>query len=91
MSNVYKAAVVQAAPAFMDLDACVEKAIGFIQRAADEGASIVAFSECWIPGYPWWIWLSPVAHNLKYFQQYHENSLVHTIVESGAPDPEAYK
>jgi aliphatic nitrilase len=76
MSNNFKAAVVQAAPVFMDLDGCVDKAIGFIQRAAAEGASIIAFSECWIPGYPWWIWLSPVAHNLKYFQQYHENSLV---------------
>ena len=76
MSSIYKAAVVQAAPVFMDLDACVDKAIGFIEQAAREGARIVAFSECWFPGYPWWIWLSPTAHNIHYFQQYHENSLV---------------
>ncbi len=76
MSNLYKAAVVQAAPVFMDLEGCVDKAITFIEKAAHEGARIVAFSECWFPGYPWWIWLSPAAHNVRYFQQYHENSLV---------------
>lgn len=76
MGNVFKAAVVQAAPVFMDLDGCVEKAIILIEKAAHEGARIVAFSECWFPGYPWWTWLSATAHNVKYFQQYHENSLV---------------
>lgn len=76
MATKFKAAVVQAAPVFMDLSGCVEKAIGLIRRASQEGAKLVAFSECWFPGYPWWIWLAPTAHNVKYFQQYHENSLV---------------
>ena len=76
MDKVFKAAVVQAAPEFMDLNACVEKAIGLIEKAASEGARIIAFSECWFPGYPWWIWFSAAAHNLKYFQQYHENCMV---------------
>mgnify|MGYP002713234683 CR=1 FL=1 len=76
MSKRFKAAVVQAAPVFMDLKGCVDKAITFIEKAAHEKARIVAFSECWFPGYPWWIWLSPTADNIRYFQQYHENSLV---------------
>ena len=76
MSSNFKAAVVQAAPVFMDLQGCLDKALGLIEKAAAEGASLVAFSECWFPGYPWWIWLSPTAHNVQYFQRYHENSLV---------------
>lgn len=76
MSIQYKAAVIQDAPVFMNLDGCVEKAIGLIEQAARQGARIVAFSEAWFPGYPWWIWLSPTAHNVRFFQQYHENSLV---------------
>lgn len=76
MAIKFKAAVVQAAPVFMDLDGCIDKAIGFIQRASKEGAKIVAFSEAWFPGYPLWIWLSPTAHNVQHFQRYHENSLV---------------
>jgi aliphatic nitrilase len=76
MNNTFKAAVVQAAPVFMDLDACIDKAITLIERAAKEKAKLVAFSEAWFPGYPLWVWLSPTAHNVKYFQRYHENSLV---------------
>ena len=75
MTPKFKAAVVQAAPAFMDLAACVNKARALVKRAAQEGARLVTFPECWFPGYPWWIWLSAVAHNVKYFQAYHENSL----------------
>lgn len=76
MSAKFKAAVVQAAPVFMDLDASIDKAITLIQRASHEGAKLIAFSETWFPGYPWWIWLSPTAHNVQHFQRYHENSLV---------------
>ncbi len=76
MAIQFKAAVVQAAPVFMDLAGCIDKAIALIKRAAEQGARIIAFPECWFPGYPWWLWLSATAHNVKYFQRYHENSLV---------------
>lgn len=76
MSIKFKAAVVQASPVFMDLEGCVDKSVSMIENAAKEGAKLVAFPECWFPGYPWWIWLSAPANNIRYFQQYHENCLV---------------
>ncbi|MEW6151000.1 MAG: nitrilase-related carbon-nitrogen hydrolase, partial [Pseudomonadota bacterium] len=52
----YKVAVVQAAPAWLDLDASIDKSIGLIKEAADKGAKLIAFPEAFIPGYPWHIW-----------------------------------
>ena len=72
----FKAAAVQAAPVFLDLDGSIDKAIGLIEDAAGKGARLIAFPECWIPGYPWWIWLDRPVDGLRFVQQYHENSLV---------------
>lgn len=77
MSDIsYEVAVAQAAPIFMDLDWTVDKGIALIEEAASSGARLIAFPECWVPGYPWCAWLSEPAHNLKYFAAYHENCLV---------------
>lgn len=75
MTEPFKVAVAQAAPVFMDLEGCVDKAESLIEQAAQNGARLIAFPECWFPGYPWWIWLSATAYNVRYFQQYHENCL----------------
>ncbi|MCC7463021.1 MAG: carbon-nitrogen hydrolase family protein [Gammaproteobacteria bacterium] len=73
----YKVAAVQAAPAFLDLDAGVDKAIGYIEQAAAAGARLIAFPETWIPGYPWWIWLGAPAWAAQrgFVQRYFDNSL----------------
>src|SRR5882724_8208729 len=71
----YKVAVVQAAPAFLDLEAGVDKTIALIEEAALADARLIAFPETWLPGYPWWIWLGAPAWAImkgfvgRYFDQ----------------------
>jgi len=71
-----KVAAVQAAPVFMDLKGSVAKTIKLIEDAAEQGCDLVVFPETWLPGYPWYIWLNTTMTNMKFFGQYHENSLV---------------
>ena len=47
-------AAVQAAPVWMDREATLDKVCRTVERAASGGASVVAFSESFVPGYPWW-------------------------------------
>lgn len=53
--QIFEAAVVQAAPVFLDRDGTINKGISLIKDAAEKGAKLIAFPEVWIPGYPWWI------------------------------------
>ena len=73
----FKAAAVQAAPAFLDLDKTVAKSIALIKEAAANGASLIAFPETFIPGYPFFIWLDSPAWGMQFIQRYHDNSLVY--------------
>jgi aliphatic nitrilase len=58
----FKAAAVQAAPAFLDPAATVAKAAALIREAAENGAALVAFPEVFVAGYPYWNWIvDPIA------------------------------
>lgn len=51
-----RVAVTQPEPAWLDLGASVEKTCRYIEEAARNEAELIAFPECFVPGYPCWIW-----------------------------------
>ncbi|GKZ22870.1 hypothetical protein AbraIFM66951_004994 [Aspergillus brasiliensis] len=72
-STKVRVAVTQQEPVWLDLHATVDKTCRLIAEAAGNGAQLIAFPECWIPGYPAWIWCRPVDMGL--FTTYLKNSL----------------
>jgi predicted amidohydrolase len=54
-------AIAQSAPVYLDKRASLAKALDLIQRAAKQGARLVAFGETWLAGYPAWLDVCPSA------------------------------
>ena len=75
MTKPYIVAAVQAEPAWLDLEGSIAKTECLIEEAATAGASLVAFPEVWIPGYPHFLWLGTVASQMPYIARYHESSI----------------
>ncbi len=45
----------QIAPCWLDRDATLAKILGWLDRAAEAGCTLVAFGEALLPGYPFWV------------------------------------
>ena len=63
--EAFKVAVPQLEPAWLDLEGGIQKSIAAIEEAAKAGAKFIAFSECWIPGYPDFLWSNSFKENVR--------------------------
>jgi aliphatic nitrilase len=71
----FKAAAVQASPVFLNAEATVAKAVSIIKEAAGNGASLVAFPEVFVAGYPYWNWIMTPVQGSKWYEQLYVNSI----------------
>lgn len=65
----FTAAAVQASPVYLDAAATAEKAAGLIGEAAAKGAKLVVFPEVFIPGYPYWNWITDPVTGGAWFEK----------------------
>lgn len=77
----FKAAVVQAAPVFLDTDATVDKVVRLIGEAACNGARLVAFPEVFVAGYPYWSWIGNPIDGSPWFEK-----LARSAIEIPGPE-----
>lgn len=71
----FKAAAVQASPVFLNVDATVDKACAIIAEASGNGASLVAFPEVFVAGYPYWNWIMTPVQGSKWYEKLYINSI----------------
>ncbi|CAM3305938.1 Nitrilase [Flavobacterium longum] len=71
----FKAATVQTAPVFLDIDKTIDKAISFVAEAAGNGAKLIAFPEVFVAGYPYWNWIMTPVQGSAWYEKLYKASV----------------
>ena len=91
----FKAAAVQASPVYLNAIATAEKAASLVREAAANGARLVAFPEVFVPGYPYWNWITDPVTGSAWFEKLARESVLVPgpeidIVRKAAREAECY-
>lgn len=65
----FRAAAVQASPIYLNPSATADKAASLVREAAANGAKLVAFPEVFVPGYPYWNWITDPVTGSAWFEK----------------------
>ncbi len=65
----FKAAACHTSSVFLNTAGTIDKACDLIAEAARAGASLVAFPESYVPGFPVWAALQAPIHSHDFFKQ----------------------
>ncbi|MDH2379883.1 carbon-nitrogen hydrolase family protein [Bradyrhizobium sp. CER78] len=65
----FRAAAVQASPVYLNASATADKAASLVREAAANGARLVAFPEVFVPGYPYWNWITDPVTGSAWFEK----------------------
>ena len=65
----FRAAAVQASPVYLNPSATADKAASLVREAAGNGAKLVAFPEVFVPGYPYWNWITDPITGSAWFEK----------------------
>jgi nitrilase len=76
MKDSFKLAAIQAASIPFDREASLKKACSLILEAGAMGATIAAFGETWLPGYPFFCNASPSMAGWRAAAEYLSNAVV---------------
>ena len=83
-----KLAIVQKSPVFLDKEKTIAKAVESVGAAAANNATLVIFTEAFVPGYPTWIWRLRPGGDFGLSEELHERLLCNAVsMESNDLDP----
>lgn len=71
----FRGAAVQDSSVWLDRAASTEKAGALIEQAGAGGADIVALPESFIPGFPYWVFVKPLAETAGWHARLHQQAV----------------